>query len=253
MYLSAKAAPELGGDSCWGLPSEGAGSQWQLLHPDTRAWFHREPEHVSSPQKLPWAIETRKRKMWQGSPKASTMQDRQNCSGDAELHCHQALTSKHWWYGNSLRSYLIYLHPTMLLGKTNVLALCSIVLCWHNLSFPLLDGFSLPSHHPLSLSSHCFRFNLLPKRLFQELHKMGRHKLSQASTDIPSVAKWCNTQEKRLQVFTTVKGRFVFSRNVSFVLAGVSDTFCIMINPHTFFMQIVTQQLLSVASSSKCM
>lgn len=83
---------------------------------------------------------------------------------------------------------------------------------------------------------------------------MGRQKLSQASTDVPSVVKWCNVQEKRLQILTTVKGRFgFFSRNVSFVLAGVSDTFCIMINPHTFFMQIVTQQLLLVASRSKCM
>lgn len=73
---------------------------------------------------------------------------------------------------------------------------------------------------------------------------MGWHKLSQSSIAVPSVVKWCNMQENRLQIFNTAKGRFVFSRNVSFVLAGVSDTFCIMINPHTFFMQIVTQELL---------
>lgn len=83
--------------------------------------------------------------------------------------------------------------------------------------------------------------------------KWGSTNFPKPVLTFPVWAKWCNMQEERLQIFTTAKGRFVSSRKFSFVLAGVSDTFCIMINPHTFFMQIVTQQLLLVASSSKCM
>lgn len=70
-----------------------------------------------------------KRKLWLSSPSATTMQDRQNCSDNAELDCHQDLTSNHWWFGGSLRNYLMYLHPTALLRNSTVSALCSIVLC----------------------------------------------------------------------------------------------------------------------------
>lgn len=117
--------------------------------------------------------------------------------------------------------------------------------CWIDSPFPLITLLACPH---IASDFICFL-----EHLFQELHGTGQHKLSQAGIDIPIVVKWFNTQEKRLQIFTTAKGRFVFSRNVSFVLAGVSDTFCIMINPYTFFMQIVTQQLLLVASSCKRM